>query len=172
MIHTRRRVLLALTPAILAAGCVATPKTAETSCDVYLHASSRVNPDSRGLPSPILVGIYSLKSTAAFEASSFSSLQDHARTALGDDLVSLEQLILLPGERKLISKPDDPAVRQFGVVAGYRELNKYVWKATFAPPADADRGFFSFWPFASSRVAMRVELGEGGLVVRTMNRTH
>ncbi|MFM0501036.1 type VI secretion system lipoprotein TssJ [Paraburkholderia caffeinilytica] len=169
-IRTRWRALLALMPTIVLASCASTQKTADLSCDIYLYVSSSVNPDSRGQPSPILVGVYALKSTGGFEASGFTALQDHARTTLGDDLVSVEQMILLPGERKLVQKPCDPAVRQFGVVAGYRELDTSVWKTTFAPPAA--EGFFSFWPFAPERTAIRVELGEAGLVIRTMNRTH
>ncbi|MEZ0601901.1 type VI secretion system lipoprotein TssJ [Paraburkholderia sp. IW21] len=172
MILARWRALLVLIPATLSAGCASTQKTAETSCDLYLHASSKVNPDSRGQASPILVGIYALKSSAGFEASGFTALQDRARTTLGDDLVSVEQVILLPGETRLIQKSADAAVRQFGVVAGYRELNKTLWKTTFVPPNGEERGFFSFWPSAPERVAIHIELGEGGLVVRTMNRTH
>ena len=61
-----------------------------------------MNPDSQGDPAPILVGIYELKSTAAFDSGDFTALQDHAAATLGDDLVSFEQLILLPGEHKLI----------------------------------------------------------------------
>jgi type VI secretion system protein VasD len=176
MIHPRlRRAWLALLPAILATACASTQKDAEAPGDLDLYASAGVNRDSRGRPSPILVGIYGLKSTAAFDASGFTALQDHPRTALGEDLVSVEQMILLPGERKRIPAPRDPAVRQIGVVAGYRELGRTVWKTTFAPPAGEARGHFSFWPywpFAPERVDIRMELGEGGLAVRTMSTTN
>ncbi|MFM0250238.1 type VI secretion system lipoprotein TssJ [Paraburkholderia sediminicola] len=172
MIRTRWRMRFVATLTVLLTGCASTRETAEAPFDLYLDASSRVNPDSRGRPSPILVGIYGLKSTAVFEASGFPSLQDHAKATLGDDLVSFEQVILLPGEHKLIQRPGNPVARTFGIVAGYRELQRNVWKTTLVLPASEDAGFFSFWPFAPERVSVRVKLGEGGLVVRTMNRTH
>lgn len=172
MIHPRRRALFVMTVAALATGCASTRKTAETACDLYLTASSVVNPDSRGRPSPILVGIYGLKSTAAFEASGFSALQDRAKATLGDDLVSFEQVILLPGEHKLIQWPAHTEARSFGIVAGYRELNKSVWRVTVALPAGEGPGILWFWPFAPERRSLQVKLGEGGLAVGTMNRTY
>ena len=47
-----------------------------------------MNPDGHGRPAPILIGLYTLKSTAVFEASDFPSLQDRAKAVLADDLVS------------------------------------------------------------------------------------
>ncbi|HZZ06511.1 type VI secretion system lipoprotein TssJ [Paraburkholderia sp.] len=169
--HPRLRLLLTLSCALLAGACASTPKPEARACDLYLEAASNVNPDGQGRPAPILVGLYTLKSTAAFEASDFPSLQDRAKAVLADDLVSFEQIILLPGERKLIQRSADPSVHALGVVAGYRDLARHTWKATYALPADGAGSVFSFWPSTHERLVVQVKLG-GGLIVRTMDWAH
>ena len=81
-------------------------------------------------------------------------------------------MILLPGERKLIQRSADPGVRQLGVVAGYRELTGTSGKPPTHRPPTTRRSVFSFWPSTHERLAVQVKLSEGGLVVRTMDRTH
>ncbi|CAE6753437.1 hypothetical protein R69927_02569 [Paraburkholderia domus] len=167
----RLRLFLALSVALLAGACATQPKPEARACDLYFEAAFNVNPDGQGRPAPILVGLYTLKSTAAFEASDFPSLQDRAKAVLADDLVSFEQIILLPGERKLIQRIADPGVRALGVVAGYRELDRHTWKATYALPADGAGSTFSFWPFTHERLVVQVKLSNG-LIVRTMDWAH
>jgi type VI secretion system protein VasD len=156
---------------LLAGACASPTKPEARACELYLEAAADVNPDSRGRPAPILLGLYMLKSTAGFEAGDFPSLQDRAKAVLGDDLVSVEQIILLPGERKLIQRSLEPGVRMLGVVAGYRELDRHNWKTTYTLPANSAGSLFSFWPSAPEPLAVQVKLG-GGLIVRTMDWAH
>lgn len=172
MTYSRWGALLLITVASLLTGCTSTQPTAAKPLDLDLYASSGVNLDGLGRPAPILVSIYGLKSAATFEASGFTALQDRAKATLGDDLVSFEQVILLPGEHRLMQRPASAQARSLGIVAGYRELNTSVWKTTIALLADDDAHFFSFWPSAPERLAVRVKLDESGLVVNTLNRTH
>ncbi|WP_144138483.1 type VI secretion system lipoprotein TssJ [Paraburkholderia sp. BCC1884] len=172
MVDPKWRALTAITVAILLVGCSSTSQSTDTPCDLYLNASSRVNPDSNARPAPILVGIYGLKSTAAFEAGGFSALQDNAKTTLGDDLVSFEQVILLPGEHRLIQRTASAQTRALGIVAGYRELNGSVWKTTLALPARDGTSIFSFRPFSPEQLTVRVKLNENGLAVEALDRTH
>lgn len=170
-LRLRLRLLLALGAALLAGACASSAKPEARAWDIYLEAAANVNPDGHGRPAPILIGLYTLKSTAVFEASDFPSLQERAKAVLADDLVSFEQIILLPGERKLIQRSAEPGVRALGVVAGYRELDRHSWKATYALPADDSGSVFSFWPSTHERLAVQVKLS-GGLIVRTMDWAH
>lgn len=170
-LRLRLRLLLALGAALLAGACASSAKPEARAWDIYLEAAANVNPDGHGRPAPILIGLYTLKSTAVFEASDFPSLQERAKAVLADDLVSFEQIILLPGERKLIQRSAEPGVRALGVVAGYRELDRHSWKATYALPADGAGSVFSFWPSTHERLAVQVKLS-GGLIVRTMDWAH
>ena len=170
-LRLRLRLWLALGTALLAGACASPAKPEARAWDIFLEAAANVNPDGHGRPAPILIGLYTLKSTAVFEASDFPSLQDRAKAVLADDLVSFEQIILLPGERKLIQRSAEPGVRALGVVAGYRELDRHSWKATYALPADGAGSVFSFWPSTHERLAVQVKLS-GGLIVRTMDWAH
>jgi type VI secretion system protein VasD len=165
------RLLLALGAAFLAGACASPVQPEARAFDLYLEAAAHVNPDGQGRPAPILIGLYMLKSTAGFEAGDFPSLQDHAKAVLGDDLAGFEQIILLPGERKLIQRSVEPGAQTLGVVAGYRELDRHNWKTTYPLPADRAGSLFSFWPSTPERLAVQVKLG-GGLTVRTMDWAH
>jgi type VI secretion system protein VasD len=172
MIPLRRRLLLVPGAAMLVSACASPSKSADASYDLYLDAGPNVNRDNSGRPSPVLVGLYGLKSTAAFDASDFTALQDHAKNTLADDLISFEQVILLPGERKMIRRPVNPAIRSLGVVAGFRDLNKNVWKTTLAWPAHQEAGFFALWPSAPERIFLQMKLGESGVAVTTLDWAH
>lgn len=160
----------------LLTGCATTRQPADIAFTLSLDASPTVNPDSLGRPAPILVGLYDLKSTAAFTASGFAALQDHAKASLGDDLVAFDQLILRPGEQRtierFIERTGDTQTRSLGIVAGYRELNRHVWRVAIALPVADESRLPSFWPFESQRLAVQVQvkLDDSGIVVRTLNR--
>ncbi|ASL44492.1 hypothetical protein bAD24_I13495 [Burkholderia sp. AD24] len=154
----------------LVTGCTTTRPPADTFVTLSLDASATVNPDSLGRPAPILVGIYDLKTTAAFTASGFAPLQDHAKASLGDDLVAFEQLILRPGEQRTLERTGDARAHSLGVVAGYRELNRHVWRVAIALPAAAEPGLLALWPSEPQRLVVHVKLDDSGIVVRTLNR--
>lgn len=164
--------LTLLTLLLLITGCTTTRPPTDTSFTLSLDASPTVNPDSLGRPAPILVGIYDLKSTAAFTASGFAPLQDQAKASLGDDLVAFDQLILRPGEQRTIERTGDARTRSLGIVAGYRELNRHVWRVAIALPVADESSFPTFWPFEPQRpvVQVQVKLDDSGIVVRTLNR--
>jgi type VI secretion system protein VasD len=158
----------------LMSGCATTRPPADTFVTLSLDASATVNPDSLGRPAPILVGIYDLKTTAAFNASGFAPLQDHAKASLGDDLVAFEQLILRPGEQRTLERTlertGDARARSLGVVAGYRELNRHVWRVAIPLPAAAEPSLLTLWPSEPQRLVVHVKLDDSGIVVRTLNR--
>ncbi|PQV48785.1 type VI secretion system lipoprotein TssJ [Paraburkholderia sp. BL21I4N1] len=171
----RLALLTRLTPLLLT-GCTTTHPPTDTPFTLSLDVSPTVNPDGLGRPAPILVGIYDLKSTAAFTASGFAPLQDHAKASLGDDLVAFDQLILRPGEQRTIERSiersGDARTRSLGIVAGYRELNRHVWRVAIALPVTDESSVLSFWPFEAQRrvVRVQVKLDDSGIVVRTLNR--
>ncbi|WGS49453.1 type VI secretion system lipoprotein TssJ [Paraburkholderia sp. D15] len=162
--------LILLTLSVLMMGCATPQQTSAAPFTVSLDVSPAVNPDGHGRPAPILVGLYDLKSSAAFSASGFAPLQDRAKATLGDDLVALDQMILRPGEQRTIERLGNSQTRSLGIVAGYRELNQSVWRAVVAVPAGDDPGFFSFWPFEPQPLVVHATIGDSGIVVRILNR--
>jgi type VI secretion system protein VasD len=90
-------------------------------------AAAQVNPDNRKRPSPVVVRVYELKATTAFDSADFVSLFEKEQAVLGPDLVLREEFVLRPGETKTINKTLSPDTRFIGVLAAFRELERSRW---------------------------------------------
>ena len=120
-------VALSLTVALV--GCSSTPAPPKpTIAKASVQASATVNPDARKRASPLVVRIYELKSTAAFDAADFLSLYDRDQATLGADMVGREEFTLRPGESRPWEKTLGPEVRFIGVMAAYRDIERARWK--------------------------------------------
>ncbi|HKU00254.1 MAG TPA: type VI secretion system lipoprotein TssJ [Paraburkholderia sp.] len=160
----RRRCVAALGG--LLAGCTSTPPASDaTAYSVHIAVDKLVNQDSRGRPSPILVGVYELRATDTFGLASFPALQDRARETLGEDLVSLEQMVLVPGERRVVKRRANDMVHAVGFVAGYRQLEQSAWRSSVELHAPKRNMLVSLvWPFAPDPPAIALRVGERSLV--------
>lgn len=116
-------------------GCLTkkTPPPAELTAKIV--TSEHLNPNAEGVPSPLVVRIYELKSTAKFNNTDFFSLFDDDTQALGADLLAKDEFHFNPGESNTIQRRLDPATRFIGVMAAFRDLEKSIWQAT-APIAE------------------------------------
>ncbi|WP_242540401.1 type VI secretion system lipoprotein TssJ [Trinickia mobilis] len=116
---------------------------AQTDLQVQVVASANVNPDDWGRAAPIMVRVYELKSATAFESADFFTLQNDGKKALGDDVLAVDEFILRPGDRREIRRKSNPATTAIGVLAGYRELGKSVWRDVFRLPTAPDASWYS-----------------------------
>ena len=91
-----------------------------------------INPDIHGRPSPVVLRLYALTSLVAFETADFMSLYSLDRVTLGDELIDREELMLAPGEMKVIDKLLSPQARALGVVAGFRDVQRATWRTSQA----------------------------------------
>lgn len=134
---TRRRLLACAVAfgAILVAGCASGPKP--IIAKITIEATSGLNPDQRGRPSPVAVKIFELKSSANFERADFFSLFDRERETLGPELIARDELVLKPGDRVAQERKLAPEVRFVGVLVGYRDLERSQWRLSI--PLDALR---------------------------------
>ncbi|MDF0604561.1 type VI secretion system lipoprotein TssJ [Neisseriaceae bacterium TC5R-5] len=103
----------------------------QTLLNLSIEASDGVNPNEKGLPSPIVVRIYELKSSTIFDNADFFSLQNDAPKVLGEDILATDEFILRPGDIQEIHRKSNPATTVIGILAGYRELGKSVWRRTY-----------------------------------------
>jgi type VI secretion system protein VasD len=119
-------IVAALAVAALAACGSAAPVAKEpVNLMMRVAASDRSNPDEWGRAAPIMVRIYELKSSTAFENADFFTLQTDDKKVLSDDALVVDEFILRPGDTRKIARKSDPAATAIGVLAGYRELGKY-----------------------------------------------
>ncbi len=114
-------------------GCGGGDPTSATVVQVNVTASPRVNPDGNGRPSPIVVKVYFLKNPGAFEAADFFALFQKEGSVLGDTLVLVQEMRLLPGMRQAFIQEVD-AAGWIGVAAAFRDLDHALWRQTIAIP--------------------------------------
>lgn len=95
-----------------------------------IQASPQMNPSVNKRPSPLLVRVYELKSTNAFNAADFISLYQKDQAELGSEMVAREEMTLQPGESRPINKKTlSPETRFIAVFGAYRDLEHARWRA-------------------------------------------
>jgi type VI secretion system protein VasD len=128
----------ALAPALLLAGCslfggeASYPATVE----VAVQASDRLNPDESGQSLPTVIRLYLLKSPAKLEAADFDDLYRRAKELLGEDLVSVEELVLSPGDKVTRRLAPEKAARALAAVAIFRRPVGGNWRAVVELPKE------------------------------------
>lgn len=126
-VRVLRGVMLATLVAL--AGCSSAPPPPKpTSVKANLQASATVNPDVRKRASPLVMRVYELKSSAAFDAADFVSLYERDQATLGAEMVGREEFTMRPGESHPWEKTLGPDVRFIGVMAAYRDIERARWK--------------------------------------------
>ena len=105
-----------------------------TPVTLTVAASVDVNPDSRNRASPILVRVYALKSTGPFDNADFFSLFEKDQATLGAELVQREELLLKPGDSRLLKMTLAADVKAIAVMGAYRDLERARWRAGISPP--------------------------------------
>jgi type VI secretion system protein VasD len=113
----------AKTPLTIAAAPNATVKASMT-----ISTTADINPDSNNRPSPIVVRIYQLKTDAAFAAADFFALFDDDKKALGPELISRDEFVLGPAERRTIDVTVAAETRYVGAVAAFRDIRNAQWR--------------------------------------------
>jgi type VI secretion system protein VasD len=130
---------------LLLASCSSTPAPVSkepTVLRLQVVAADNVNPNEWGTAAPILVRVYELKSATAFENADFFTLQSDDKKVLGDDALVVDEMILRPGDKREIARKSNTATTAIGVLAGYRDLGKSVWRAVYRLPAAPDAAWY------------------------------
>lgn len=134
-IRWTQRATAVLVLAALAA-CGSPPKVApvppKTGVSLRIEATTEINPDFQGRPSPVVVRVYQLRSAGIFQSADFFALQNNETGILGADLLGREEFEVIPGETRALSIDADIEARHLGVVAAYRELDQARWRAVAA----------------------------------------
>jgi type VI secretion system protein VasD len=102
-----------------------------------LTASSRLNPGENGESLATTVRIYQLKDTAKLIESTLDRILDGDKAVLGEDLVSMQELTLYPGERAAPAMIRSEGATSLAVVAMFRRPVGPSWRAIRKlPPPD------------------------------------
>lgn len=104
-----------------------------TSCStskikVSLQSDKKLNPDMHQQSLPVVVRVYQLKDKQKFEAAAFHALWKEDTKALGADLLSKEEMVIYPGEKKLLQLRVNEQAEYIGVVSLFRDYKQGHWK--------------------------------------------
>lgn len=100
-----------------------------------LAASADANPDATGRPSPVVVRVYQLKTDAAFNAAEFFALFDDDQKVLGQELISRDEFVLAPSERRTIDVTLSGETRFVGALAAFRDIRNSQWRGLIPAPS-------------------------------------
>ena len=129
---------------VLLAGCghtaAATPPTPPCTTPeplrVNVRASARLNPGEKGEALATVVRLYQLKGTTKLTGASFDDLLDHDKDALGEDLLTQQELTINPGDQMTPPTVRNPDAGYLVAVALFRQPVRTNWRAMkkLAPP--------------------------------------
>ena len=144
---TRRDALLAscfaaTLPQLLAAcGSKPPPPPPPTVVKIDLQATDAVNPDGNGTPEPVQVRIFRLAAKESFIRTDFFALDGDPKKALGQDLVGLDSLLLVPGHGTQYEKKCEPDVKFVALVGSYFAIDRAQWRAWKPVKSNATNAF-------------------------------
>lgn len=124
-IRWRAWLALALTAALT--GC----STPTLTVNGLAQALPGANPDVNGRASPVVVRVYELKAPANFQGADFFSLYERDRQTLGDEMIAVQEMVLVPGEARRFDQKINPDTRYLGVVAAFRAIEQAQWRGMF-----------------------------------------
>ncbi|EDW0318292.1 type VI secretion system lipoprotein TssJ [Salmonella enterica] len=153
---------------LLLSGCGssdALPDLESQRLDLSVKASDKVNPDNQKKAAPIEIRVYELKNDAAFTTADYWSLHDNDKSVLTDDLVRRDSFILRPGEEKKLRRPLNAQTTAIGVLAGYRNLAKSVWRVTYKIPEAPEKAWYSSFVPGKGKVQLEAELEQSAIVI-------
>ncbi|EKM0376126.1 type VI secretion system lipoprotein TssJ [Cronobacter turicensis] len=140
--------------------CRSTPPDAkENKVALTLVAGANMNPNVRGVASPLKVFVYALTHDEAFLDAGYLTITGSPDPELKKEMHQLWEGILRPGETKHITVAVDDTTHALGIVAAYRDIQKAQWSETYRltekqPPA----WYQSLWPWQTEAPAPTVNV--------------
>lgn len=113
---------------------IAAPPETKTRSAMTLTASADTNPDASGRPSPIVVRVYQLKTDAAFKGADFFALFDDDMKVLGPELITRDEYVLAPSEKRRIDVIVSSETRFVGALAAFRDIRNAQWRGLVPTP--------------------------------------
>ncbi|SFK93031.1 type VI secretion system lipoprotein TssJ [Lysobacter sp. cf310] len=152
-LHSFRNIALAMFCSVLVlalSGCgkameiagLKTPQPKEKVVPLELLAAQNLNAGNGTKGLALVVKVYQLKSTTAFEQAPYSAFLDEnsEKSALGADLVKVTEILVMPGQDHELIERVAPDAGQVGIVALFRTPAAVRWRFTFDTKKAAKSG--------------------------------
>lgn len=107
-----------------------------------INAGERLNASGSGQPLSLVLRVYSLRSAERLKALAYARLSapEGEREALGEDLVAVRELVLLPGKSYALALKMPGETSTIGVTGLFRAPYADRWKLAFDARKSADSG--------------------------------
>lgn len=105
-----------------------------TRATMTLVAAADINPNDSARPSPVVVRIYQLRADAAFTGADFLAVFDAEEKTLGAELITRDEFVLKPSERRTLDVVLTPETRFVGALAAFRDFRRSEWRAIIPAP--------------------------------------
>jgi type VI secretion system protein VasD len=131
----RLQVAVCLLAGLAACG---TPVARQHSVHLHVVASSKLNPDRDGRPSPVIVRVYQLAEADDFRQAGFFDLYERDKPLLGNALLFRSVLAVRPGQRLALDQALVPNARYLAVLVAYRDIYRARWRSVVKLPRNRD----------------------------------
>src|SRR6185369_1499938 len=105
------------------------PCTTPEPLKINLKASPQINPGEKGEPLATVIRIYQLKQTNKLQSASFDDLLDHDKDVLQDEMVSMTEVTINPGDSVDPPVTRSPEAGYVAAVALFRRPAGNTWRA-------------------------------------------
>lgn len=105
------------------------PPPEPTRVVLEFEATGDINPNADGRASPLVLRIYQLKSYSVFKNADFFSLYDKEDQVLARELVSREEILLKPNEKRTIFYETAADTQTIGLLGVFMDYQRAQWKA-------------------------------------------
>lgn len=96
--------------------------------ELRVNSTDSINPDSSDRASPLVIQIFELSDGDSFEDADFYDLYDDPEGVLGEDLVSVREIVLKPAEQWERSLNLDEDTRYLGALGAFRNIENADWR--------------------------------------------
>ena len=113
---------------------IAAPPDARVKAAMSLAAATDANPDANGRPSPVVVRVYQLRTDTAFAGADFLPLFDDDQKVLGPEMITRDEFVLAPAEKRTIDVTLSGETRFVGAIAAFRDIRNAQWRGLVPAP--------------------------------------
>jgi len=99
-----------------------------TLVNLQLESGALINPDASGKAAPVLLRIYELREHSNFAGADFFALFDKEQATLAGELLRKQELLIKPGETKILPIEPGADTRFLGFFAAFRKLDNAQWR--------------------------------------------
>ncbi|EKK5267075.1 type VI secretion system lipoprotein TssJ [Cronobacter dublinensis] len=144
----------------LVTACHSVPPEANANQWVLnLSAGAKVNPNARGVASPLKVTIYKLNTDEAFLDAGYLTLMQTPDPELQAQMQKVYEGILRPNEKRRVTVQADNTTHALGIVAAYRDIEKARWSEAWRIPETPSPAWYQkFWPWKPDPAPQHVDI--------------